>query len=270
MLNLKDLLTTAGQGEYVGEDGLIHCDHCKQPRQTHIKIGDKIHTVRCQCDCQQAQYNNQRERLHNLEEMDRVRRIRSAAMVEPALRKCTFDASDYDTPGIQLGRQYVAQWPDMYKRGMGLILWGSTGTGKTYIAACIANAILDQGIPVLMTSLGRMLGAMPGPTSGEQTATIDQWMQYPLLIIDDLGAERDTPYTTELVYQIIDARCRTGRPMIITTNLTMKQMDNPPSLERERIYRRILERCSPVHVDGVDIRQAKRRENRDFVRNFFI
>ena len=151
---------------------------------------------------------------------------------------------------------------------MGLLLWGSPGTGKTYIAACIANALLDQQIPVLMTSFSRILGAMPGPVSGQQTAQLDEWMSYPLLIIDDLGTERGTPYAMEVIFHIIDARYRSGMPMLITTNMTMEELENPDSREKMRIYDRVLECCTPVRVEGIHIRDKKKRENREFARKY--
>ena len=185
-----------------------------------------------------------------------------------SLRKCTFAASGYDSPGIRIARNYVEQWPRMKENGIGLLLWGPPGSGKTFAAASLANSLLDQGVAVLMTSFGRMLGARPGPASGEQTDTIDQWMQYPLLIIDDLGVERSTPYSLEIVYHIIDARYRSGRPMVITTNLTMAELENPDSREKMRIYGRVLERCTPVRMDGESIRNQKRMENRDIARKY--
>lgn len=266
MTNLQAILTSPGQGEHLGANGLIHCDQCASPRQITIRLGDRTSTVRCLCKCQQAQMEKRRNRLHQQEETDRIMRMRSTAMRDPALRICTFSASRFQSPGMDIARNYVSKWPEMLASGTGLLLWGGVGTGKTYLAACIANALLDQGIPVLMTSFARILGSLPGPASGEQTGTIDQWMQYPLLIIDDLGIERDTPYTMELVYHIIDARYRSGKPMIITTNLTMQELENPDSREKMRIYDRILECCTPVRVDGQHIRGVKRGENRSFAR----
>lgn len=223
-------------------------------------------TVRCLCICQQEQQEKRKAQLRMQEELDRFARMRSIAMRDPALRKCTFAASQYNPSVVKIAERYVAQWPDMLSSGMGLLLWGNVGTGKTYIAACIANALLDRGVPVLMTSFARILGAIPGPASGEQTEAIDQWMRYPLLIIDDLGIERDTPYTMELVYRIIDDRYRSGRPMIITTNLTMQELEKPDSLEKKRIYDRVLECCTPIRVDETHIRAKKRSENREFAR----
>lgn len=266
MTDLQTILTSPGESEYTGSDGLIRCVACDGPRQIRILFGDRTSTVRCLCKCQQTQMEERRNRLHQQEETDRIMRMRSTAMRDPALRSCTFSASRFQSLGMDIARNYVSKWPEMLASGTGLLLWGGVGTGKTYLAACIANALLDQGIPVLMTSFARILGSLPGPASGEQTGTIDQWMRYPLLIIDDLGIERDTPYTMELVYHIIDARYRSGKPMIITTNLTMQELENPDSREKMRIYDRILECCTPVRVDGQHIRGAKRGENRQFAK----
>jgi DNA replication protein DnaC len=266
MKELNTILTTAGQGEHTEDDGLIHCDQCGQPRQVRLTFSDRTMTVRCQCQCQQEQAERRRQDLRRQEELDRFARMRSTAMRDPALSQCTFAASRYNQSVMAIAENYVAHWPRMLETGAGLLLWGNVGTGKTYIAACIANALLDKGIPVLMTSFSRMLGTLPGPASGEQTRIIDQWMQYPLLIIDDLGIERDTPYTMEQVFNIIDSRYRSGKPMIITTNLTMQELEHPETREKMRIYDRVLERCTPVRVDGTHIREFKRAENRSYAR----
>lgn len=268
MKELHIILSAPGQGEHLGEDGLIHCDLCGGARQVALPLGDRTQTVRCLCPCQQTHWDNQRQELHRQEELDRFARMRSVAMRDPALRKCTFAASSYPSTAMDIAKRYVDQWPRMQVKGIGLLFWGRPGSGKTYVAASIANALLDQGVPVLMTSFGRLLGAMPGPASGLQTAALDEWMEYPLLIIDDLRAERETPYISELVYNIIDSRYRSGKPVVITTNLTMAELENPDSLEKMRIYDRVLECCTPVRVEGNHIRDEKRRENREFARKY--
>lgn len=254
MTDLNTLLTAPGEGEYLAEDGLIHCQACHTPRQVKLDFGDRVMTVRCLCPCQQSRMEQQRQRLRQQEEMDRFARIRSAAMRDPVLRRCTFEASRYNESVMTVARNYVDQWPQMLSAGSGLLFWGNVGTGKTYIAACIANALLDKGVAVLMTSFARMLGAIPGPASGDQTETVDNWMRYPLLIIDDLGIERDTPYVMEQVYHIIDARYRSGKPMIITTNLTVEETSSRYS---PQISSRLYGEFKRLTFLGTDIRVLK-------------
>ena len=76
-----------------------------------------------------------------------------------------------------------------------------------------------------------------------------------LLIIDDLGVERSTDYAMEQMFFVIDSRYRSRRPMIITTNLKLSELKNPPDLAHARIYDRILERCAPILFDGKNFRE---------------
>lgn len=266
MIHLNSLLSMPQKGEHLGSDGLIYCDACGKARQIRLRPDNRTRVVRCLCPCQQACRDNRLEELHRQEEFDHFTRIRSMAMADPALRRCTFAASRHNPSSLEVAKNYVNQWPLMEESGMGLLIWGDVGTGKTYLAACIANALMDRGVPVMMTSFGRILGAMPGPVSGEQTAAVDALMRYPLLILDDLGVERDSPYTLELIYHLVDARYRSGKPMIITTNLGMNQLENPDSQEKARIYDRVLERCVPLRVSEEHVRAAVAIANREAAR----
>lgn len=81
-----------------------------------------------------------------------------------------------------------------------------------------------------------------------------------LLIIDDLGAERGTEYAVENVFNVIDRRYRSGKPLIITTNLHISMLTNEQSLDKKRIYDRILELCIPIGVNGASKRTATAKE----------
>jgi DNA replication protein DnaC len=90
---------------------------------------------------------------------------------------------------------------------------------------------------------------------------IDSLNDNSLLILDDLGIERDTAYAREQVYNVIDARYRAGLPMIITTNLTMDKLKSTQDIDNMRIYDRILEKCFPIEVDGGNRRRKAIRES---------
>ena len=74
------------------------------------------------------------------------------------------------------------------------LLWGDVGTGKSFIAGCIANALLDKGVPVIMTNFARLLNKLTDMYAGDRNAYIDSFNRYQLMIIDDLGIERNSEF----------------------------------------------------------------------------
>ena len=140
------------------------------------------------------------------------------------------------------------------------------GTGKTFLAGCIANALLEQKIPVLMTSFPKILNALGGLYSAERNEYLASLNCYTLLIIDDMGIERKRQYTLETVYIVIDERYKSGKPFIITTNIQLETLKNPHDLEHARIYDRIMERCMPVLLGGKNYRSGLGQDNRDMAK----
>ena len=90
----------------------------------------------------------------------------------------------------------------------------------------------------------------------DKTEYINALASYQLLIIDDLGVERNSEYALGIIFSIIDRRIRSGRPLIITTNLPLKEIKSETMLDKKRIYDRILEMCTPMYVGGASKREA--------------
>ena len=136
------------------------------------------------------------------------------------------------------------------------------GTGKTFAAACIANYLLERRIPVVMTSFVKLLDSMKS-FRDEDESLIVRLNKAKLLVIDDLGAERDTDFALEKVYNVVDSRYRAKRPIILTTNLSMEEMKENLDIRYTRIYDRIFEMCYPMQFKGLSWRkgEAARRYN---------
>lgn len=261
MISLNEVMNAAREDEQPGEDGLLRCTSCGTPRQKQLEVLGKPYRVRCLCACQAEAAQKAEEARKATELRDRISRYRSLGMTDEALKRATFENDRYGFPEMAMAKRYVDQWEQMRQNATGLILWGPVGTGKTYIAACIANALLDKAVPVMMTSFGRILGGMPGITTGEQNRYLSSFNSFDLLVIDDLGTERDTEFATEQVYNIIDARYRAHLPMIITTNLKLSDLKTPDLASRQRIYSRILECCVPLCVNRHKIREDNAAAN---------
>lgn len=151
----------------------------------------------------------------------------------------------------------MEQWDSVRAQNMGLLLWGGVGTGKSFFAGCIANALLAQGVPVLMTNFAKILGAVTGMYGMERQKFLSSLNTYSLLILDDLGAERDSEYALEQLFGVVDSRYQSRKPMIVTTNLTLEELKHPSDLAYERIYDRLLERCVPVKMKRGSRRSGK-------------
>lgn len=135
------------------------------------------------------------------------------------------------------------------------MLWGNVGTGKTFIAACIANALIENGVSVLMTNFSKILNSLSAMFDVDRNKFIESFNLYSLLIIDDLGIERNSEFALEQVFNVIDSRYRSKKPLIVTTNLTLDELKHPKDLAHARIYDRVLERCVPLKVNRQNIRQ---------------
>ena len=106
-----------------------------------------------------------------------------------------------------------------------------------------------------MTNFPTILARLCGTFGEDRTAFLDSLRDYDLLIIDDLGAERNTEYALEQMFSIIDSRYRCNKPLIVTTNLMLDELKHPPDLAHARIYDRILERCAPILFAGKNFRE---------------
>ncbi len=69
-------------------------------------------------------------------------------------------------------------------------------------------------------------------------------------MLDDLGAERNTSFGKERVFEVVDKRLLSGKPMIVTTNIPLSVMKQAANLDDRRIFDRILEVCVPIMFDG--------------------
>ena len=250
----------ASEGDYI-KDGLLYCHKCDTPKQCEVELFGQIRKPMCLCKCEQEKKAAIEAAEKKQEAMERVKRLRKMGFPDSEMEKWTFERDDRSNEKISnMALRYVEHFDEMKRQGKGLLLYGTVGTGKTFISACIANALIEKGHPCLVTNFARLTNTISGMFEGKQEY-IDGLDRFDLIIIDDLASERDTEFMGEIVQNIIDARYRTGKPLIVTTNLTSDDLKHPSEIRKQRIYSRLFEMCVPVEVKGKDRRKEKLKQD---------
>ena len=219
-MNALSALLQRNEGEakaddYTGEDGLLHCGKCHAPRQMRAPdyirktTGEAVVWIPCDCEA------NERATLRQQREQERreqqLRTLKVNGFSDVSMESWNFRNDNGRNPQMGYARNYVTQWRDFERENIGLLLWGKVGTGKSFFAGCIANALMEQGTAVCMTNFSRIVNDLNG-RGNNRNDVIDRLCSYPLLIIDDFGIERETDYTLEQIYNIVDSRYRRSAP----------------------------------------------------------
>lgn len=140
-----------------------------------------------------------------------------------------------------------------------LMLVGGTGLGKTFLSACIADAVADRGYSVMYETASRLFNKMEQAKfsgSEESRAEVAKYTQCDLLILDDLGTEMPSQFVTAALYSLLNERLLSGKPMVISTNLNAEEMGRRYS---PQIASRFQGEFLRVVFVGDDIRVLKNR-----------
>lgn len=241
-------------GDYM-EDDILYCGKCRTAKRRRLTFHGEEIIVPVMCECAVRADEEQRRQSAAEQSNIRAAQLRRLSMMEGVYRSCTFDTAEKNEDNarsIKICERYAEKFPQMLRENRGLLLFGSVGTGKTFAAACIANALMERGFSAVMTSLVALV-------DGGSADLMYQINDTDLLVLDDLGAERSTDYGLERLYAAVDARYRSGKPAIYTTNLSLEVLKKPRDARYTRIYDRILERCFPVEFRGVSRRKREAR-----------
>lgn len=157
---------------------------------------------------------------------------------------------------------YCRDYAEDFGRDSGsLYLHGATGLGKTHLSLAIAAEVTKKGYDVIYASSQNLMTKLEQEKFGRNgdgaDSLLDKVLDCDLLIIDDLGSEFSTSFTIASVYSIINTRINCSLPTIISTNLSLKEIEEKYS---ERIASRLIGSYTSLYFEGNDIRQIKAKE----------
>ena len=139
-----------------------------------------------------------------------------------------------------------------------LYMHGATGLGKTHLSLAIANVVAEKGYRVIYDSAQNLLTSLEKErfSYSNSNERENEILDCDLLIIDDLGSEFSTQFTTAAIYNIINTRINRSKPVIISTNLTEKEIETKYT---QRVTSRIIGNYVSLLFVGKDIRQIKNK-----------
>ena len=199
-------------------------------------------------------------------EAERAQRLQQfSGLSKKMLTRMTFDSFDtmrFDTD--RTGRGYLenaynaatnfARQPDGW-----LLITGAHGSGKTHLAVAVVERCISRGVRSHFAFVPDLLDHLRGAFSPNSPIQYDQLFEQvksvPLLILDDLGAESSTPWAREKLYQIVVHRHNTRLPTVITTYITMDEMEEA----HPRLYSRLMDSfITWVPISAPDYRDNRR------------
>ena len=268
VIGMNDFMNTMAEkarevmqpGDYTGTDGLVYCGKCHTPKQK--RFADGIYAgcvVPCLCRCGKEKRDREEAAEKAIEKGKRIADLKERGFLSRSMQNWTFENDNGQNPQMEKARKYAENWDRVKEKNIGLLIWGDVGCGKSYLAAAIANALMEREIPVRMTNFNAIMNDLAGTFEG-RNEYLDRLSGCPLLIIDDFGMERGTDYGLELIYSVIDGRYRSRKPLIVTTNLTLTEMRSAQDTAHRRIYDRVRDMCVPLQCTGKSFRERNAEE----------
>lgn len=274
---IKTMTATKEASDDYMENGVLMCGKCHTPKQVLMSLPvltgtDTPQPLPVACKCQQeADERTENERRAAEFQRSIEARWRACGAHDRELLKWRFsDDGGGQEKTMEVCRRYCERWGEMFDKNIGVLLFGPVGTGKSFAASCICNELLERRVSVAATSFARVLNVLQSYFAGRQEV-LDRLGRFQLLFIDDLGAERGSEFSLEQVFAAIDSRYRAQKPVVITTNLTLKQLENPENMAYARIFDRVLEMC-PIRLcmSGLSRRKGLADERRALARELLL
>lgn len=160
---------------------------------------------------------------------------------------------------LERSKQFIDEFEDKHP---GILIYGETGLGKTFLSNCIAKALLDKGHTVLYLSSISLFESilsdivMNNSRDANKLTLYDYIYNCDLLIIDDLGTELTNSFAQSQLFEIINSRNNKQLSTLMSTNLTLHQLQERYT---ERTISRIMDNFLVFNFYGDNIRYTKRK-----------
>ncbi len=264
--NMTNLLDTLKEDEEYIKDDIIYCKKCNTPRMC---MGLN-RMVRCICECQ-AQARDREIELSKQKEKQRiVDKIKRTSLLGEKYKDVSFATTDKTNEEFmkifKRCNKYCEVAREVLERGIGIYLFGNKGTGKSHLTACMANELMDNYYSVLYTNFTEISKYIRGTFRGNESEHdfLERLTNIDFLFIDDFGTELVTKNNEDLwlqekVFEVINKRYNNNKPIIFTSNYSLRQLIEERGLADKTIDR-INEMCEVMKLEGTSYRRKVKEE----------
>ena len=246
------------------KDGLMYCGKCNTPKQVYIEQFKRAMPTPCKCRKEEMQ--KEKELQERIQKQTRIKELRNASLLGERYKDASFENTETSHSAefravYDRCKRYCEIAEDVLINGIGIYLFGTNGTGKSRLTACMGNELMDNGYTVLYTNFTEIARKMlKGDEFIKQLASIE------FLFIDDFGTEKvakgdEDMWLQEKVFEVINKRYIDRKPIIFTANYSLKELIEDRGMAKRSVDR-IMEMCEMMKLNGDSYRKTvmKQRE----------
>lgn len=239
-------------------DSKPKCPICGEYKKPLVfELFGKQRIVYPMCECESKEYEKKKLENEILEKKRRLDKLFKQSRLGIRFKECSFENFKIrkgTEDAYTTTKKYADNFNKHREEGKGLLLSSIPGTGKTHLMAAITNQLVNNMTSVIFVVVPELLQQIRS-TYGKGTQTEGQIMyglaECDLLILDDIGAEKQSDWTMEKLFTVIDSRYRDRKPILFTTNCNSVELRDRLG---DRTFSRIMEICEPLKLECDDYR----------------
>ena len=271
--NDDDFRPREDEYEYNGD---LYCKKCNTRRSLWLPFLQR--RQRCICHCQKEKIELEERRLMIQQRQAELDRLKDASLLDERYKNVSFDNTeigdnkDFNNAYTRC-KKYCEVSNKVFEEGMGIYLYGDSGTGKTHLTACMINRLIEQGWQVLITNFAEISKIIRSTFKKDSKETendyINQLANIDFLFIDDLGTEivqkndEDT-WLQEKIYDVINKRYNAKTPTIFTSNYSMKELITERGMMKKTVDRIMEMSTAILKIEGKSYRLKNRTKESIF------
>jgi len=246
--------------EYM-HNGIPYCIKCKTAR--YAVFEGKVAPCKCKCQYEAIQEAYKKEREQKLAEY--LQDLKDKSLLGERYKDATFDSIEIINEEHQNIINRLKKYCDGFKEhneGLGIYLFGSNGSGKTLLTACMLDKLNSQFIECLFTNIHKIKQELLSTDIRRQKTFMQRVATVPVLFLDDFATEvfkknGDDNWVQEIVYDIVNTRYNNMLPIIYTSNCSLKQCLEERGVMQKTIDR-IFESVVQIKLDLPSYRLRKK------------